>query len=32
MALPDGASVYKFLNNANILQQHKQLMRATLTN
>ena len=31
MTLPDGALAYKFLNNANISQQHKQLKHATLT-
>ena len=31
MALPDGALAYKFLNNAQVSEQHKQLVRATLT-
>ena len=31
MTLPDGVLAYKFLNNPNISEQHKQLMRATLT-
>ena len=32
MALPDGILPYKFLNNANVSQQHKQLkVHATLT-
>ena len=31
MTLPDGVLAYKFLNNANVSEQHKQLVRATLT-
>ena len=31
MALPDGVLTYKFLNNASISEQHKQLVRSTLT-
>ena len=31
MTLPDGALAYKFFNKANILDQHKQLVHATLT-
>ena len=31
MALPDGVLAYKFLNNGNISEQHKQLVRSTLT-
>ena len=30
MGLPDGVLAYKFLNNANISEHHKQLVRATL--
>ena len=31
MALSDGVLVFKFLNNANISEQHKQLVHANLT-
>ena len=31
MTLPDGLLAYKFLNNANISEQHKQLVGATVT-
>ena len=31
MALPEAVLAYKFLNNANITEQHKQLVRATLS-
>ena len=31
IALPDGVLAYKFLNKANISEQHKQLVHATLT-
>ena len=31
MGLPDGVLAYKFLNNANISEHHKQLVRATLS-
>ena len=31
MTLPDGLLAYKFLNNANISEQHKQLVGAAVT-
>ena len=31
MALSDGVLVFKFLNNANISELHKQLVHANLT-
>ena len=31
MGLPDGVLAYKFLNNTNISEHHKQLVRATLS-
>ena len=31
MGLPDGVLAYKFLNNANISEHHKQLVWATLS-
>ena len=31
MTLPDSSLAYKFLNNANISEKHKQLVHATLT-
>ena len=31
MTLPDGVLVYKFLNNANISEQHKQPVHTNLT-
>ena len=31
MGLPGGVLAYKFLNNANISEHHKQLVRATLS-
>ena len=31
MSIPDGVPAYKFLNNANIPEHHKQLVRVTLS-
>ena len=31
MGLPEGVLAYKFLNNTNISEHHKQLVRATLS-